>query len=107
MTRHFILDDEGNIQPADVMTWARWFEKKDVRIVKQTQIGPVFVSTVFLGLDHNFSGKGPPLIWETCVFMSPDGDGRIRRYAEREEAWRGHIEVCAEIECLLATCGVQ
>src|SRR5215471_17514474 len=26
------------------------------------------VSTVFLGLDHNYSGVGPPIVFETMIF---------------------------------------
>jgi hypothetical protein len=31
--------------------------------VAKTEIGAVTVSTVFLGLDHNHFGKGPPLLF--------------------------------------------
>lgn len=71
--RHYILDKKGNPVATDLMTWATWFEKscKDFdatkRRVAMTTIGRYKVSTVFLGLDHNF-GKGPPVLWETMVF---------------------------------------
>ena len=65
---HYILDADGNPRPEpDVIKWATWFEKGN-RIVKQDQIGEVWVSTVFLGLDHDFTGKGPPILWETMTF---------------------------------------
>ena len=86
MSRHYILDKEGNAHPTDVMTWARWFEEKNLRVVGQTEIGAFFVSTVFLGIDHRFGGEGPPILWETYVFHSPDGDSRMRRYCSRSEA---------------------
>lgn len=72
-SRHYILDKKGNPVVTDLMTWATWFEKscKDFdttkRHVAMTTIGRYKVSTVFLGLDHNF-GKGPPVLWETMVF---------------------------------------
>ena len=28
----------------------------------------VFISTVFLGIDHNFNLEGPPLLFETMIF---------------------------------------
>ena len=57
---------------ADRDTWARWFESNE-RIVKSDHfghaaIGVVHVSTVCLGLDHNWSGKGPPIVFETMIF---------------------------------------
>jgi hypothetical protein len=50
----------------------RWgeFMQSDERIVAQTRIGDVLVSTVFLGLDHS-SCKGLPILFETMVFGGP------------------------------------
>jgi len=33
-----------------------------------TRVGPYFVSTIFLGLDHQW-GNGPPILFETMVFV--------------------------------------
>lgn len=52
------------------------------------------VSTVFLGINHAFSG-GPPIVFETMVF-SKGGDGDCHRYATWEEAEEGHEKVCRE-----------
>jgi hypothetical protein len=48
----------------------------------------VEISTVFLGLDHNF-GQGPPLLFESMVFGGED-DGEMVRYSTWEEAETGH-----------------
>jgi hypothetical protein len=48
------------------------------------------VSTVWLGLDHNYSKTGPPLIFETMVFGDPY-DQEMRRYPTEEDAMRGHL----------------
>lgn len=29
------------------------------------------ISTVFLGIDHNYSNAGPPVLWETMIFGGP------------------------------------
>ena len=53
------------------------------------------VSTVWLGLDHNYGSKGPPLIFETMVFP-PDGaymELDMDRYSTLEEAQAGHNEM--------------
>lgn len=56
-------------QVDDIITWGRWFESSE-RIVRQEWIGNIWVSTVFLGLDHNFSDRGPPVLWETMCFSN-------------------------------------
>lgn len=48
------------------------------------------VSTVFLGLDHNFGG-GPPLIFETMIFPSNNSsETGCWRYSTEAEALEGH-----------------
>lgn len=68
---HYILKDNGQvvIEP-DLLTWARWFEDLSVRLVKQEWVENVRISTVFLGLDHNFGDEGPPILWETMTFSN-------------------------------------
>lgn len=68
-TDHWILDENGKPKKVDLMTWAQWFETAD-RIVRQEWIGDIWVSTVFLGLDHNLSNRGPPILWETMAFSN-------------------------------------
>lgn len=88
----YILDEKGNAVPEpDTLKWARWFENAGKkRILKQTEIEPgVEVSTVFLGLDYNFTEKGEPLIWETMVFGGKYNQ-YMNRYSTRKEAEVGH-----------------
>jgi hypothetical protein len=59
----------------DVMEWARDFEKGNA-IAHDTSIWGDEISTVFLGLDHNWSPTGPPLIYETMVFRKASDDKR-------------------------------
>jgi hypothetical protein len=56
----------------------------------------IHVSTVFLGINHNFRGEGPPIVFETMVFGGAF-DRQQRRYATWEEAEWGHIEILTEI----------
>jgi hypothetical protein len=59
-----------------MMDWAVWFEKNGPCHVAQDVVGSVFfVSTIFLGLDHNFSGVGDPLLFETMILDTSDSDG--------------------------------
>lgn len=90
----FILDENGEPVPEpDLMRWAQWFEGEFRRLAR-TEISPqLFVSTVFLGLDHNFGQTGPPILWETMVFRNR-GNGREEqdtwRYSSRAAALAGH-----------------
>lgn len=57
------------------------------------------VSTVFLALDHRFSGDGPPIVFETMVFGGPF-DQEQERYCTWVEAEAGHarwVEKCQPI----------
>jgi hypothetical protein len=51
-------------------------------IVAKTDIGDIHVSTVFLGIDHNFSDDGPPLLFETMIF-----GGEHDRHQTRCSTW--------------------
>lgn len=68
----YILDDNGNpVKCNNVLTFAMWLEKSgSQRVVGQHTVGDYFISTVFLGLDHNFSDTGPPILYETMAFSS-------------------------------------
>jgi hypothetical protein len=79
---HWILDEKGEKPvPVDLMTWAQWFESRK-RILKQENVGDVYISTVFLGLDHNFDENGAPILWETMVF--PQDENGKRTYSEQD-----------------------
>ena len=60
----------GGDQFDDMLEWAKYFEQDQNRTVllDKRLLWRDMVSTVFLGLDHNFLGNGPPLIYETMVF---------------------------------------
>jgi hypothetical protein len=94
MSKHYILDGH-DAKEAELFEWAKWFETSDRR-VKVTAIDGVKVSTVFLGLDHNW-GDGPPLIFETMVFggkFDQDQD----RYSTWDEAIAGHDEMVLRVK---------
>lgn len=55
--------------------------------------GELAVSTVYLGLDHNF-GHGFIIIWETMIFGGPlEDEGWQWRYSTRDAAMQGHQRV--------------
>jgi hypothetical protein len=93
----YILNDAGNpVATDDVLVWGR-FMSRAKRAVAQEMIGDVRVSTVFLGLDHQY-GDGPPILWETMVFWPDEGGDECRRYSSLADAKAGHEAVVARIE---------
>lgn len=91
--RHYILKGRTPFA-VDLMTWGRWLEKNN-RVVGLTKITAACrVSTVFLGLDHNFFG-GEPILFETMIFGGPL-DGEQWRYRTYDEAERGHAEAVTQ-----------
>lgn len=79
---------------ANLLTWARWFETAERRVALD-YVGPSRVSTVFLGLDHNFWG-GTPLLFETMAFNAPL-DADCERCSSWEEAERQHERMVAQV----------
>lgn len=71
--KHYRLDEHGNPVACSLVEWATMFEKMAERRVALTIFGDFEVSTVFLGLDHNFGEEGPPILWETMVFTKKTG----------------------------------
>jgi hypothetical protein len=103
LLRHYILDENGKpVQEPDLLTWALWFETAE-RHVALTEIGDIKISTVFLGIDHNYGfDKDPtPVLYETMVFGGAL-DEDMRRYCTREEAQAGHAELVAAARATLA-----
>lgn len=86
----YILDDNGDPVPCtDVLEWARWFEAAgEKRQLARDELGEVLISTIFLGIDHSWSG-GPPILWETMIFDG-QGDEYQERAATKEEALENH-----------------
>lgn len=86
-------------QPMTLEQWGKAFQETD-RVVAQTDLSDgTLVSTVWLGIDHRFSGNGPPLIFETMVFPHPKRDMReadCERYPTEEEARAGHERMVAK-----------
>lgn len=91
-------------EPCTPSEWVIWSRSGDNRIAL-TIVGGFKVSTVFLGLDHNFSMIGPPRLYETMVFQLKD-DGSMtsaeekgfNRYCTWAEAELGHEEIVQELK---------
>ena len=90
----YILDGKTPVEIDDLLEWAKKFEfDLQIRRVALTEEGKWRVSTVFLGIDHNYSMNGPPLLFETMVFRGKE-DFDQQRYATWEQAEQGHAHMC-------------
>lgn len=66
--KHYILV-KGKIKEVGFIEWAKWFESPTTnRIIGSTMVKNIRVSTVFLGLNHSFSGGKKPVLFETMMF---------------------------------------
>jgi hypothetical protein len=76
-------------RPISFETWIE-LDKEENKRVAFDQIEPdVWVSTVWLGLNHQFDPVGPPIIFETMVFGG-EHDQDQERYSTEEDALEGH-----------------
>ncbi len=91
MGRHYILDGHRPVPCDDFMAWGTFMDKVDGRRVGETSVGDIWVSTVFLGLDHRY-GNGPPMLFETMAFID-DESLSCDRYSTWEQAETGHALV--------------
>lgn len=95
----YILNDDRTVSPVkDVRVWAAWMSKSpDQNRVAFTDIGRngnrVEVSTVFLGIDNNFSGEGQPILFETMIFGG-QFDHEMWRCSTFDEALVQHAQAC-------------
>lgn len=78
--------------PIQLRQWVELMEVGLDRHVADDMVGLVRVSTVWLGLNHNWSGSGPPLIFETMVFGGVHDEDQWR-YPSQAAALAGHDQV--------------
>lgn len=81
----------------DLYEWAKFFEDIENRCVAQDTIGEARISTVFLGINHNYSTEGRPVLFETMRFIGNEIVS-MRRYATYEEAEDGHQGFLADFQ---------
>jgi hypothetical protein len=94
---HLYYDRKGN--PIGLMEWSILCNDDSYKIVKQEEIGPYLVSTVWIGLNMAIFGD-VKLIFETMIFAKKDCDMEkddpltdyIYRYGSEDEALEGHTK---------------
>ena len=92
MSEWYRLNDDGTTTPITLEERCADERKEDKRRVAATDIiDKLWISTVFLGLDHSWSG-GPPLLFESMAFLDGE-DIDCARYHTIDEAREGHEEM--------------
>lgn len=87
--RFYLMDADHNISEAkNIEDWAFHWDDSHRQIACSGNQN-IYISTVFLGMDHNFDGDGPPILFETMIFGG-ENDGYQVRYATYDEAMVGH-----------------
>lgn len=85
---YYLLKDKEPV-PCTLEEWAKGMEDPRWRRIRSLVIGKYHVSTVFLGLDHNWSDTGDPLVFETMVF-GIDYEEYQTRCSTYKQAVKGH-----------------
>ncbi len=70
----------------DLQEWVQWAAHNHIVRVAETQVGPLWVSTVFLGIDHGMLEGEEPLLFETMIFddFHNDYQSRCSTWAQAE-----------------------
>ena len=105
-------DGEPVAMPEHPMGSAGWLEvmaqlvpmlwQHPLRQVAREEVAPgVEVSTVFLGLNHNW-GSGPPIYWESMAFGGSMNMEMDRCSGSREQALAMHAAFCERVRAVEA-----
>ena len=84
----FILDENNNAIPANLMEWGEFYKNKKRCRVKRDIINGMLISTIFLGIDNNFyldDEDHKPHIFETMVFKE---GSYLENYCDRCSTWQ-------------------
>jgi len=86
-------------EPITMNEWVKLWGDPATKIVAKSPAadGKYEVSTVYLGLDHGWGESGLQ-IFETMVFGDGPMDQECVRYATREQALAGHVEMIKRCE---------
>lgn len=96
-----IYDKEG--RPIDTRTLGRLWMDRDYKVIAQEDVltpngDMLWVSTVWLGIDHGWGESKVPIIFETMVFGEGLADKYCERYATEAQSKTGHERVVAALK---------
>src|SRR5271157_2085879 len=90
--KKYKLTKDKDIVECTLEEWCSTYDRDDTqRVVKQENVGKFWVSTVFLGIDHNFGFRDPtPILFETMIFDESPSEKWCQRYPTYQTALEGH-----------------
>lgn len=80
-------DKLGNPIPPE--RWGELHADENYMQIGRDDIGPMHVSTVWVGINMNYTREGAPVIFETMIFGGPM-DLATWRYSDEDEARNHH-----------------
>ena len=94
---YFYLDKDNNVIPCEegmeaFLEWSTWFDNTYMdgsHWIASTKIKGILVSTIFLGMNHQW-GEGPPVVFETMILGGWIDQEYQERYCTYDEAKEGH-----------------
>lgn len=96
--RIYRLEGETPVQ-CDILTMMSELKKHGgYQKVAAQAVGDIYVSTIFLMVDHNWLKRGPPILFETMAFDKDGKPLRQQRYSTYDEARAGHEAICKELD---------
>lgn len=87
------LDGKKVVKCNSVEEWEQWMRDGGNRIVQQSHVKDIFISTVMLGLPQNllsFNGKEEDLILFETMIDGMGSDQEMERYTTYADAEKGH-----------------
>ena len=103
-----IMDEEEMVKVVTLDEWLDWMgQHKKRRMIERDEIEGYRVSTIFLGLDHQWHPDGRPLYFETMIFKpsKPHEPGDVafeERYSTAVQARAGHARAVQWLKAKLA-----
>jgi hypothetical protein len=103
-----ILENGSVVSCSDRSEWVEWMQEafsNGNHWIVEDEVEGFYILTEFLGINHNVTGIGPPLWFETFVFRSSDGGplgvkmeyGTVR-YSTAAQALAGHLAICEKVK---------
>lgn len=110
---YYILEGKEVVKCNDKIAWERWMKNQGFmgisnKIIKQTTVGKIFISSIFSGIDHGYLRTSSPLVFEAMIF-----NGYLKKgfkgfiYSTYEETVNHHDRLVAKAKKLLRYKGLR
>ena len=101
----YMETDDGVYEEIDLEDYAEYI--KEHKVIQQDKVGHLFISTVWLGLDHGY-GDEEPQIYETMIFdnneESPSYPDQYQvRYSRWKSALKNHRRILELVQAFVSS----